>query len=151
MSDWIYCGSDSAVGAIETQNLLSTHEAIWCSPPGLRPWPGVPQPGERLWLVWRESENSQTILLLGGGILAQSPRNVFGTNLLWTEVDSPGIRTAAVQLGYEGPTSMSFLRLSEVVLPIGQPAIQGLVGIPTRLSEPTPAQLAVLLSALQIG
>lgn len=150
MPDWIYCGSDSAVDAADTQSLLRTHQAIWCGPPGLRPWPGTPQPEERLWLVWRDSGNAQTVLLLGGGRVEQAPRSLFGTKLLWTDPDAPGLRAAAEQLGYGGGTSMSFLRLTDVVLPNGQPPIQGLVGIDTRLNVASAAQVAALMAALPI-
>lgn len=150
MAAWIYCGSVSAVDAAGTQSLLRTHRAIWCSPPGLRPWPGTPQPGDRLWLVWRESTAAQTVLLLGGGRIEQAPRSLFGTNLLWTDPDAPGLRTAAEQLGYEGGTSMSFLRLADVVMPNGQPPVQGLAGIDNRLNIASAAQVAVLTAALPI-
>ena len=36
------------------QSLLREYRAIWCRPPGFRrPWPGIPQPEDSLWLVWR--------------------------------------------------------------------------------------------------
>lgn len=151
MADWIYCGSDAAADAAGTQSLLRSHQAIWCAPPGLRPWPGTPQPGERLWLVWRASTVAPTILLLGGGRIEQAPRSLFGTDLLWTDPDAQGIRAAAEQLGYEGGTAMSFLRLVSVVFPTGQPLIQGLTGIDNRLNKATAPQLAVLLAELPIA
>jgi hypothetical protein len=150
VADWIYCGSDSAVDAAGTQRLLRTHRAIWCSPPGLRPWPGTPQPGERLWLIWHESATAEIVLLLGGGHVEQAPRSLFGTNLLWTGPDTPGLRAAAELLGYEGGAAMSFLRLTDVVLPNGQPLIHGLSGIDTRLNVASPAQVAVVMAALPI-
>ncbi len=103
-----------------------------------------------MWLVWRESPTAQTVLLLGGGRVAQAPRSLFNTNLLWTDPDSPGLRDAAEQLGYEGGTAMSFLRLTDVVLPNGQPSIQGLGGIDNRLNIASAAQIAVLTAALPI-
>jgi hypothetical protein len=150
VADWIYCGSDSAVDAAGTRSLLRTHQAIWCSPPGLRPWPGTPQPGEREWLVWRESPAAQTILLLGGGRIEQAPRLLFGTNLLWTDPDAAGLRAAAERVGYKGGTSMSFLRLTDGVLPKGQPPVQGLAGIDNRLNVAPAAQVAVLMPVLPI-
>ena len=150
MADWIYCGSNSAVDAPGTQSLLRTHQAIWCSPPGLRPWPGTPQAGHRLWLVWRESTTAQTVLLLGGGKVQQAPRILFGTNLLWTDPDAPGLRAAAEHLGYGGGLAMSFLRLTDIVFPNSQPPIQGLAGIDNRLNVATVAQVAVLAAALPI-
>ena len=150
MTDWVYCGSDSAVDAARTQSLLRTRRAIWCSPPGLCPWPGTPQSGERLWLVWRESASARAVLLLGGGRIVQAPRALFGTNLLWTDPDSPGLRAAAMQLGYVGPTSMSFLRLSITTFPEGQPVIDGVRDIDSRLNIATSAQVAALVSALPV-
>ncbi len=150
MADWVYCGSHSAVDAAGTQSLLRTHRAIWCSPPGLRPWPGTPHAGDRLWLVWRESHSAQTVLLLGGGRIQQAPRALFGTRLLWTDPDAPGLRVAAEQLGYLGGKAMSFLRLSAVVLPTGLPPIQGLADIDNRLNVATPAQFAALSGVLPI-
>ena len=150
MVDWIYCGSDSAVDAAGTQRLLRTHQAIWCSPPGLRPWPGTPQPADRLWLVWRESTTALAVLLLGGGRIAQAPRSLFGTILLWTNPDAPGLRAAAELLGYKGGNAMSFLRLQAVVFPAGQPSVQGLGGIDNRLNVATAAQVTALSALLPI-
>lgn len=150
MADWIYCGSAAAVDAAGTQSLLATHQAIWCSPPGLRPWPGTPQPGDGLWLVWRESSEAQTVLLLGGGRIEQAPRALFGTSLLWTDPDAPGLRTAAERMGYEGGSAMSFLRLQAVVFPGGQPSVQGLGSIDNRLNVATAAQVATLSALLPI-
>jgi hypothetical protein len=150
MADWMYCGSDSAVDAAGTQSLLHTRRAIWCSPPGLRPWPGTPDPGDRLWLVWHESSAVQTVLLLGGGRIEQAPRTLFGTNLLWTNPDEPGLREAAEVLGYEGGSSMSFLRLRAVVFPDGQPPVPGLADIDNRLNVATAAQVAALSRSLPI-
>ena len=76
MTDWIYCGSASQVTASGTQTLLRTHQAIWCSPPRLRPWPGTPLPGERLWLLWQESSSSPAVSLLGGGRVAKAPSSL---------------------------------------------------------------------------
>lgn len=97
-------------------NLLRTHQAIWCSPPGLTPWPSTPVlAGERLWLVWRGAASDAPIVL-GGGLLLSAPRTLYGTTLLWTDPDLPGMRSEALRHGYGGPTSMSFLRLSRVAL-----------------------------------
>ena len=150
MADWIYCGSNAAVDAAGTQSLLRTHRAIWCSPPGLRSWPAIPQAGERLWLVWRESDSAQLVLLLGGGRIQQAPRTLFGTRLLCTDPDVPGLRAAAERLGYLGGTAMSFLRLSAIVFPTGLPAVQGLADIDNRLNVATPAQFAALSGMLPI-
>ncbi len=150
MADWVYCGSNSGVSAAATQSLLRTHRAIWCSPPRLRPWPGTPRPGERLWLVWRERSRDETILLLGGGRIEQAPRALFGSNLLWTDQDNRGVRAAAKQLGYEGPTSMSFLRLSKVVLTSGLASVRGLEDLDVRLNLATAVHVAALSGLLPI-
>lgn len=150
MADWIYCGSDPPVDADGTQSLLRTHQAIWCSPPGLRPWPGTPLPGDRLWLLWRDASEG-LILLLGGGRLAPNNRKRFGTELLHTNTDIPGVRDAAEGHGYGGGLGMSFLRLRGVVLPHGVPsAVTGFCAIPNALSEATVAQAATLNNLLPV-
>ena len=145
MPDWIYCGSEGAASALNTQALLQNHAAIWCQPPGLARWPARrPQPDERLWLVYRVANLHETVLLLGGGRVVQAPRMLFRTNLLWTNSDVPGLRDAAIQLGYRGPTSMAFLRLNHIVFPNGQPQVQGLAGIRSGLNNASPEQIANL-------
>ncbi len=91
MTDWIYCGTDPPAGAASTQSLLRTHQAIWCSPPGLRAWPGTPAAGDRLWLVWRGTA-PDSFVVLGGGVLLRAPRELYQTDLLWTDPDLPGLR-----------------------------------------------------------
>src|SRR2546426_3576880 len=100
---WIYCGSDAAVGASATQTLLRHCAAIWCPPPGLHPWPGTPEAGDPIWLVWRSAAEG---VLLGGGILAPAPQQRYGTRILWTDPDYQGIRSAAERLGYGGGPAM---------------------------------------------
>jgi hypothetical protein len=145
MPSWIYCGTAEQVKAANTQNLLRNHKAIWCPPPGLFPWPQPhPQSGETLWLVWRENLDAQ-IFLLGRGKILGAPRQLFETAVLWTDPDHPGMRDAAINLGYQGPLNMSFLRLENVCLPInGMPPLQNLVGIQNRFNEAIAAQLAIL-------
>jgi len=123
VADWLYCGSGAAVNAAGTQSLLRTYRAIWCSPSGLQPLSGTPQPGERLWLVCRDSSPDRIVLLLGGGRIQQAPRALYRSNLLWMDPDAVGVRAAARQLGYAGPNSMSFLRLAPVVFPAGRPPV----------------------------
>jgi hypothetical protein len=151
MTGWIYCGSDPPVDAAGTQSLLRTHRAIWCSPPRLRPWPGTPRPGDRLWLVWRKLYSDHTVLLLGAGRIEQAPRALFRTSLLWTDPDAPGVRAAAVQLGYPGGLAMSFLRLRAVVFPTGFPPVQGLTDIDNRLNVAATAQHVALSGVLPIA
>ena len=105
------------VGADGTHELLERRGAIWCPPPRLRRgWPGVPQPGEKLWLLWRQMEVHQPTVLLGGGRILLAPRRLFGTGILWSDVDDRGLRQAAGALGYGGGNAMTFLRLENVVL-----------------------------------
>jgi hypothetical protein len=82
--------------------------------------------------------------------LSKAPRTLFGTNLLWTNPDEPGLREAAEVLGYEGGSSMSFLRLRAVVFPDGQPPVPGLADIDNRLNVATAAQVAALSRSLPI-
>ena len=82
--------------------------------------------------------------------MARAPRGLFGTTLLWTERDCPGLRPTAIQLGYLGPTSMSFLRLRATVFPDGQPALRGFETIDSRLSVATTAQVVALSDALPL-
>ena len=115
MPDWVYCGTDQQVGAAETLALLVNYNAAWCSPPNLRAWPAAPAPaaGDRLWLVWTGA-GAPPVLLGGGRILANAqPR--YGTALLWTNTDIPGVTQYAMIQGYGGGTGMSFLRLGNVV------------------------------------
>jgi hypothetical protein len=150
MADWIYCGTNGQVTGVSTQSLLRTHQAIWCSPPGLRPWPAIPQPSERLWLVWREMDDA-TISLLGSGRILQAPRERPDTNLLWTDVDFRGMRSEAEQLGYTGGRAMTFIRLTDIILPDGQPQINNLGQINSRLNVATNAQVEILMAILPIA
>lgn len=72
-----------------------------------------------MWLVWG-SQADGGLRLLGAGILLAAPRTLYGTNLLWTDIDCPGIREEAERLGYGGGPAASFLRLNRVVFPVGQ-------------------------------
>lgn len=149
MADWIYCGSNPPVDAAGTQSLLRTHNAIWCSPPGLRPWPGTPQPGDRIWLLW--VNDGGTLLLLGGGRLVGNSQTRFGTTMLHTNSDIAGVREAAEGLGYGGGLGMSFLRVGNVVFPASErPPVSGLGTVPTALSQATAGQSEVLAAVLPI-
>src|SRR4051794_30712224 len=115
MAAWIYCATGQQVNAANTAALLSTHKAIWCSPPGLNPnGPGVPGAGDRVWLVWQSGGGGG--VLLGGGRVLAAPRQLYGTATLWTTPDMPGLRAAAEALGYGGGTGMSFIRLGHPVV-----------------------------------
>jgi len=111
MNGYTYCGSQSAVGLDETAKLLADRHAIWCPPPTRIPWALTPTAGSHMWLFWRDGV---ALSLLGGGILRESPRKCYGSNLLWTNRSYPGVRDAAESLGYRGGTGMAFLRLDEV-------------------------------------
>jgi len=83
-------------------------------------------PGDRLWLVWREGLEGP-VLLLGGGRFAQNIQERYGTYMLHTNNDIPGVRGAAEECGYPGGPAMSFLRLQAVVFPAdGQPPVADL-------------------------
>jgi hypothetical protein len=152
MSDWIYCATAGQVNAAHTQSLLQTHQAIWCPPPGLHPWPGTPVPGDRLWLVWRAQAGGDPTFLLGGGRIEQAPRNLFNTNLLWADPDMRGVRAAGQQLGYTGPMNMCFLRLQGAVFPLaeGNPQAPGLGALEAGLNVATAQQAQVLNGLLAI-
>jgi hypothetical protein len=150
MADWIYCGTDPPVNADGTQGLLRTHQAIWCRPPGLHPWPGFPADGDQIWLVWR-NEAGGPILLLGGGRLVANTQPRYGTNLLHTNSDIPGVRDEAEQLGYGGGLGMSFLQVQDIAFPgVGHPVVADLGVIPNALSEASEAQRAILDGMLRV-
>lgn len=127
MSDLIYCGTDK-VAARETQLLLrGTFGAIW-SPPMLRRT--VPLDGERLWLIWRETQTAPP-LLLGVGNVRSTPDG----DVVWTNASAPGVVEAARALGYDGPTNMAFLRLSDVVVFDSMPILNDLEDVEPGLQE----------------
>jgi hypothetical protein len=147
MADWIYCATRGQVGAAATQSLLRAHQVIWCAPRSRRRWPGVPIPGERLWLVWQgQQDGDLVVLLLGGGRLVAHAELRFGSNLLWTTALYPGIYAEAVRLGYSGASSMSFLRLeaAQVTPAENPPQVPGLGPLPIGLSQAAPPQVALL-------
>jgi hypothetical protein len=150
MPDWIYCATGQQVDAASTASLLATHQAIWCSPPGLRPnGPGVPAPNDRVWLVWRDGGSP---VLLGGGRALAAPRQLYNTATLWVDPDMPGIRAAAVGLGYGGGPAMSFLRLGHphVLQPGEFPVIPTLGSLAGGPNPATDSQLAALNATLLI-
>jgi hypothetical protein len=107
----IYISTDDQVPYQQTANLLEEFHAIWCPPPSLRLWHGTPcSDQERIALAHR----GENYTLLGMGLIRRNNRLLFNTHLLWTEGDIAGIRTRAKQLGYSGPSNMSFLLLDEV-------------------------------------
>jgi putative zinc finger/helix-turn-helix YgiT family protein len=152
LAGWIYCVTAGQVNATSTQSLLRTHQGIWCPPPGLFPFPGTPQSGDRLWLVWREVAGVEPTLLLGGGRVLAAPRHLFGTDLLWTNPDLPGIRDEAQHLGYSVGNATSFLRLGPTVLPSGGTPVQvaGLGQLHAGLNVVTPDQERLLDGLLPI-
>jgi hypothetical protein len=135
------------------QSLLREYRAIWCRPPGFRrPWPGIPQPEDSLWLVWRVLRSSKTVMLLGGGLVEHAPRSLFGTDILWTDRDSPGLHAAAERLGWYGggKSMMSFLRLRDVILPIHDASMQGLTDMDGGLNIAMPSHVSILSGALPL-
>lgn len=71
-------------------------------------------------MVWRHGE-VRRLFLLGAGRLVESPRpgERFGSPVIWTDADQPGLREAAENLGYGGPANMAFLMLKDRVFPGG--------------------------------
>jgi hypothetical protein len=136
VGDYIYCGTDTQVGCVDTASLLQTHQAIWCPPPRLRPWHVQHQPagGECIWLCWSPQPGA-TLTLLGGGRLVANPRAVFRTSVLWT---NRAARQQALALGYTGPLNMSFLAVAKAHMIQPQP-VPGLA-VPSGLSELTGQQ-----------
>lgn len=152
MAAWIYCATAGQVNAENTQSLLRSHRAIWCQPPGLAPWPGTPQPDDRLWLVWRQQAGAEPTALLGGGRVLAAPRQLYGTRLLWTNPDLPGVRDQAAHLNYQVGTAVSFLRLDGPVFPAeGRPEVAGLGQLSPGLNVATAAQAEVLAGVLPIN
>ena len=116
----IYIATDAQVPCEQTAALLKDFQAIWCPPPRLRPWNGTPSSArETVVLVHR----AMGYTLLVTGTVCQNTRLVFGTDLLWTNRDLPGVRQKAEGLGYSGPRNMTFLRLEGV-----RAARQGVTG-----------------------
>ena len=150
MADWIYCGTDPPVDAGGTQALLRARGAIWCPPPGMRPWPGRPRPGDRLWLAWRDPGKGSTVVL-GGGRLVGNGREKFGTDVLHSDADAPGVRDEARKVGFGGPNNMSFLLLRDVAFPRGDAnEVPGIGAVATGLSIATSGQVAVIGSVVPV-
>jgi len=133
VADLLYCGSPP-VGPDSTAALLEgAFSAIWAPPMGIRTTLAA---GDRIWLVWRELR-SDPAMLLGTGHVLPTPAG----DLAWTNRSAPGIRQAALDLGYSGPANMSFLRLGDVRIVRPFQAVDRLRDLPTGLSAPTPRQL----------
>ncbi len=143
MADYVYCGTEPPVDAGGTQQLLvGPFKAIWYPPHSrLR---AEPSGGDRIWLVWRAYPMAVPLLLGGGRVLITGDGSA-----LWTNKSLPGVRPAAEQLGYPGPTNMDFLHLSDVVIPAGLPTVN-VGGISAGLNVATPQQVGVLSHVLPI-
>jgi hypothetical protein len=89
-------------------------------------------------------------MLLGGGSVERAPRTLFGTNVLWTNRDAPGLHAAAERLGWYGggKSMMSFLRLRNVILPIQQASVEGLTAVRDGLNIAAPSHVSILSGAL---
>lgn len=115
MTHLAYCGTFPPVDDHNTQRLLQEHHAIWFPPRHQQAPP--PNPDDRLWLLWRPAgKHEMPLIVLGGGIVLPLTNPRPATNVLHTEGDEPGLRSAANALGYGGPTNMTFLKLHNVVL-----------------------------------
>jgi hypothetical protein len=121
--------------------LAGEFRALW-APPMHRH--AVPTVGDRVWLAWRDSGNSD-FLVLGGGLIEATPEG----RIDWTNRTAPGIVEAARACGYSGPTNMAFLRLTRVQVPDESPRIS-LAAVRVGLSEANPEQAAALINVLPI-
>jgi hypothetical protein len=101
-------------------------------------------------MLWRATPNDVSHLL-GGGTLDAPPRQLYGTMVLWTNPDAPGLRDAAMNLGYGGGTAMSFLRLVHPVICEDCPPLPELGPITTHLNIATGGDLDVLAAALELA
>ena len=112
-----YVGSSRQVGPAATLSLLVLPIAtIWCPPqalfPGLWNLPVPPAPGDELFLCWHEVPAGPAVILARGTLVA-APN---GT-IMFTNATRPGARPAAQQLGYTGPTNMSFVHVEDCAVP----------------------------------
>lgn len=142
MADFIYCGTDPPVDAVGTQQLLlGPFSAIWCPPMRL---PVEPSAGDRVWLVWR-STPAAVPLALGGGRITVTGEG----RALWTNRTLPGVRPAAVAIGYGGPPNMAFLHLIGVVNPQRRPPVD-IGAISAGLNVATLQQIQLLTRIIDI-
>jgi hypothetical protein len=142
MADLIYRGSPP-VGPAETQALLAgDFGAVW-SPPMYRH--ATVSPGDHLWVIWHA--DGQAPHLLGRGLVLFTEDGVAE----WTNRTAPGIVKAAQDQGYGGPTNMAFLRLRDIRVADGRPAVPGLEGVPVGLSAATSNHVALLETLLPKG
>ena len=140
MADLLYCGTNP-VGPEDTKAMLAGEfRAIW-APPMHRHTPV--EAGDRIWLLWRAAD---TPLLLGGGVVTATPEG----KVDWTNRTAPGIRPAAQDLGYPGPTNMAFLKLANVRLPEAGVAVSALGSIAIGLSAASAEQAARLQVILPV-
>jgi len=150
---WIFCGTGEQANAFGTQELLRTQQAVWCTPPTRCTWPApFPEAGDELWLVWRQGPGTP-VVVLGVGTILEPPRELYGTTVLWTDPDHPGIRDAALQLNYEDAgTAVSFLRLENIRLaaPGGVAPVNALNGLQSRFNTANPAQIDILRRTLPL-
>lgn len=153
MTQWIYCATDEQVGAEGTQELVKERGAIWCPPPGLRPWPREhPQAGDRLWLTWSPREelgDASPVSILGVGTLRRNPEERYNTHLVWTSRDVDNLVELAERLGYRGGAGMSFLLLDDVRVP-ESPKEVDLGHLDPRFNEATKEQIARLEKVLPV-
>ena len=140
MADFIYCGTGRYVNATGTQQLLlGEFNAIWY-PPDSRL---TISQHDRVWLVWGPASP----VLLGGGRVAADPTG----NVLWTDNTLPGVAKAAQSLGYPGPPTMDFLKLTRVVSPVGQPPLTLGVVLKAGLNVASDQQVQALTRLISTG
>jgi hypothetical protein len=94
-------------------------DAVWCPPPGVLPWNVANQPvgGDERLLTYR-AEGNGPVLPIGTGVLLQTPSPPkYGTQVLWTDTDLPGLNLfaqASNGLGYGGGAGAAYLRLERI-------------------------------------
>jgi len=102
-------------------------------------------PGDRLWVIWQA--DGQAPYLLGTGLVLFTEDGAAE----WTNRTAPGIVKAAQDQGYGGPTNMAFLRLRDIRVAEGRPAVPGLEGVPVGLTVATSTHVARLEALLSEG
>ena len=153
MADWIFCATASGVDEAKAQSLLRSHQAIHTLPPGIfTPWPGDPEPGDRLWLLWRARCTADPTTLLGGGRVWGAPQDPYGLGLLWANSDCPGMKEEAERLGFKTAPVMFFIRLQSIVFPPDGVLLNpgGLGSLAVGLNEATSAQVQIVNDLLSI-
>ena len=154
MIDWIYCVTAIQMDEAKTQSLLRTHQAVWCLPPTIVPRlrGEVPQPGDRLWLVWGKRIVGASMHLLGGGCVQKAPQQLFGTRVLWTGPEIPSTNQNAASVGIIGGPAMTYFRLHPIAIPSAEMLLplESFALLTVGLNEATADQVRLLSDVLPV-